>query len=318
MIVFECASCNKKLQVADEHAGKTITCPGCKAKATVPAQPQAAPPSDAVEPDYPPAINSDKSRRAKQDIDAEEPEGDEPGDRPTRRKPSSKGPRPTTKESGAGKMLLYIGGGIAAFVMLVVGGVFCRPCLLGMFFSLGAIKPGQNQPLNPVKKAGQEPPAELVKKLDPQPQPKVFRYVNDDLKVEIVFPRQFQEVAIDGGKTWLCPLEKPNSFMFYYIKLKQPIDINNKAQVKLILDGGRKGGVGVKGKLMEEKDFIMQKAYPARDIEIQNPGETYRVWMVLTPTHFLQIAANGTKEFTDSTEAKQFRASFKFLEDVPN
>ena len=36
MIVFECPSCMMKLQVAEEHAGKTIQCPSCKTMATAP------------------------------------------------------------------------------------------------------------------------------------------------------------------------------------------------------------------------------------------------------------------------------------------
>jgi len=36
MIAFDCPSCKTKLQVADEHAGKTIQCPTCQAMATAP------------------------------------------------------------------------------------------------------------------------------------------------------------------------------------------------------------------------------------------------------------------------------------------
>src|ERR1019366_5632603 len=46
MIVFECPACKKKLQAADEFAGKIIACPNCKAKATVPTQSQAISPAD--------------------------------------------------------------------------------------------------------------------------------------------------------------------------------------------------------------------------------------------------------------------------------
>jgi hypothetical protein len=36
MIVFECPTCQKKLQANDEHVGKSIQCPACKAIAKVP------------------------------------------------------------------------------------------------------------------------------------------------------------------------------------------------------------------------------------------------------------------------------------------
>ena len=46
MLTFECPSCKAKLQVADEHAGKTVQCPTCKSHAAVPTSAEA--PSDAI------------------------------------------------------------------------------------------------------------------------------------------------------------------------------------------------------------------------------------------------------------------------------
>ncbi|HZZ81587.1 MAG TPA: DUF1559 domain-containing protein [Gemmataceae bacterium] len=36
MIIFNCPGCHAKLQVSDEHAGKTMRCPNCKHTATIP------------------------------------------------------------------------------------------------------------------------------------------------------------------------------------------------------------------------------------------------------------------------------------------
>ena len=44
MIVFECPACNRKLTVADGHAGKKMACPNCKGKITIPPDNRAAPP----------------------------------------------------------------------------------------------------------------------------------------------------------------------------------------------------------------------------------------------------------------------------------
>jgi serine/threonine protein kinase len=58
MLAFPCPSCQKKLQVADEHAGKKVKCPGCGQVLTVPVPappPAEAPPPMAVMLSAPPA-----------------------------------------------------------------------------------------------------------------------------------------------------------------------------------------------------------------------------------------------------------------------
>jgi hypothetical protein len=47
MLAFPCSSCQKKLQVGDEHAGKKVKCPGCGQVLTVPVP---APPPAEVPP----------------------------------------------------------------------------------------------------------------------------------------------------------------------------------------------------------------------------------------------------------------------------
>ena len=43
---FACPQCDQKLQTDDAHAGRTVRCPKCNAKVTVPAAPEAAPAPD--------------------------------------------------------------------------------------------------------------------------------------------------------------------------------------------------------------------------------------------------------------------------------
>src|ERR1017187_9501304 len=58
MLAFPCPSCQKKLQVSDEHAGKKVKCPGCGKVSTVPVPappPPEVPPPLAVMLSAPPA-----------------------------------------------------------------------------------------------------------------------------------------------------------------------------------------------------------------------------------------------------------------------
>lgn len=47
-IVTDCPGCGKRLRVADEHAGKTARCPGCRTTYVVPAESAAEPPASAT------------------------------------------------------------------------------------------------------------------------------------------------------------------------------------------------------------------------------------------------------------------------------
>ena len=90
MLTFPCPSCNAKLQVAEEHAGKTVACPECKAKATVP---QTSQPIDAITSALSPASapaaeptavttpeNTKSSKRSRKDRDDDD--DDDRDDRP--------------------------------------------------------------------------------------------------------------------------------------------------------------------------------------------------------------------------------------------
>lgn len=54
MIVFECTACKMKLQVAEEHAGKTIECPGCKTMGFAPHRADVVAEAIAPAPEAPP------------------------------------------------------------------------------------------------------------------------------------------------------------------------------------------------------------------------------------------------------------------------
>ena len=126
MIVFECSSCNKKLQVAEEHAGKTIQCPTCKTKTSVPAapdetavteMPSAEPPSPApatavAKREHARAAKSDRKRDEDDDLDDED-------DRPRKRDDATD----AAKAAGAGM-------GIGMILLIVLGGGGC--CVLGV------------------------------------------------------------------------------------------------------------------------------------------------------------------------------------------
>lgn len=77
MITFECSSCSAKLQVKDEHAGKSIQCPTCKTKTTAPSLKDALPagPVEASATDVttPENVKPKAARRVSQEGDALEP-----------------------------------------------------------------------------------------------------------------------------------------------------------------------------------------------------------------------------------------------------
>jgi hypothetical protein len=76
MIVFECPSCKKSLQVADEHAGKSSVCPQCQHVAAVPVMAEAAaegitatPPPASLANAVTTADNADRPKRRDRDRD---------------------------------------------------------------------------------------------------------------------------------------------------------------------------------------------------------------------------------------------------------
>jgi len=120
MIVFQCPSCNKKLQAAEEHAGKSIACPACKTVAKVPPQADAdgtAITTKAVEASAPPTAvtTPEHSRKAKRGEREDEDE----------RRPRRDRDETPKRGFGVGMVLLIVG---------VVGVSFL--CVLGI---LGAL-----------------------------------------------------------------------------------------------------------------------------------------------------------------------------------
>ncbi|MGL4555794.1 MAG: hypothetical protein ACRC33_31890, partial [Gemmataceae bacterium] len=142
MIRFNCSECDRPFKVADEHAGKSIRCPGCKGVIKVPAEEEEEPappprkrtPAVLSSDDAPPRRkarlqepeeNDDAPRRRRRDEDDED-------DRP-RKKKKKKKPEEVTDSTlflavvlGLGVLFVLLGG-VGFFVkhgaiaMLVVG-----------------------------------------------------------------------------------------------------------------------------------------------------------------------------------------------------
>jgi len=126
MIVFECPSCNAKMQVADEHAGKTIQCPKCKAKVAAPkdeAAPagaiEAAPNAESEPADVEPTAvtKPEHAKGAKKKRPSDEDDADE-DTRPQNRTD----PADAAKAAGVGM-------GAGMVVMIVLGVTGC--CVVG-------------------------------------------------------------------------------------------------------------------------------------------------------------------------------------------
>ena len=120
MLIFECPSCKSKLQVPDEHAGKTIKCPKCQATAKVPL----AEDDDAVEdaavttPENAPAVKK-KAKRRREEPD-EDDEEDDDDDRPRRRRDADDGVSTAAKAGGMSAVVI---------VLAALGFLSCCICL---------------------------------------------------------------------------------------------------------------------------------------------------------------------------------------------
>jgi uncharacterized Zn finger protein (UPF0148 family) len=113
MLTFRCPACDAKLQVADEHAGKTVQCPTCQGMATAP---KPEPAADAITADVPAAPvaadavttpeNAPRSRAGKHDRD-----DDDDDDRDDRRRQPGK----------SGGTAAAVGLGVGAIIAISVG-----------------------------------------------------------------------------------------------------------------------------------------------------------------------------------------------------
>jgi hypothetical protein len=88
MIFFVCPNCKKKLQVADEHAGKTIACPSCNSRATAPSQEEPIAEAALIEPGEPRRERIPKRRRDRDDYDDDDDLDDVRKGRPAAAYPS--------------------------------------------------------------------------------------------------------------------------------------------------------------------------------------------------------------------------------------
>jgi hypothetical protein len=102
--------------------------------------------------------------------------------------------------------------------------------------------------------------------------------------------------------------------MLQFLDLPKALDIENAALVKTTLDGSRNALLKLfKGsKVILDKDFQVNKKYPARDLALEIPDVgIYRVRIILTGPKLYQIILFGPKGYQDSPEAKKFIGSFK-------
>src|SRR5262249_53802274 len=110
MLVFDCPSCQTKMQAAEEHAGKTTVCPKCGARATPPAthairpDPVPAPPAPPPESE-PGAITTPDQARSTRRRDRDDDDDDR---RDVRRRDGSSAAAGAAAGMGVGMVVLIV------------------------------------------------------------------------------------------------------------------------------------------------------------------------------------------------------------------
>ncbi len=139
-------------------------------------------------------------------------------------------------------------------------------------------------------------------------------YSSADHKCEVLFPSKPKEMGDkDSAQALLETMGGKAVYLLQINKFPAAIALDNEAIVGKIMDGGRDALVKTfKAKAPTEKALMIDKKYPARDIDLEVPGlGIYRVRFIVTPTHFYQVTMAGPKDFVDSAESKKFLDSFK-------
>jgi hypothetical protein len=131
-------------------------------------------------------------------------------------------------------------------------------------------------------------------------------------KIEIQFPGKVkEEVGKSGSQFVLETMGGKAAYMLMTSPLPKKIDVTNKDDVKMILDGGRDGTVkGLKGKLLSDKDIKIGK-YPGRAVDVDTTLGLYRARIYLTDSKMIQVIALGPKEFAEGADVKKFMDSLK-------
>jgi hypothetical protein len=142
------------------------------------------------------------------------------------------------------------------------------------------------------------------------------KYAPQGKKFEVVFPDKPMETDIGKGqgKMLILPAEANKAvYIFYHNAFPKEVDVNNKETAETIFKSGLEGGLrSWKGKVLKERAFMVNKAHPAREFEIDAPNiGIIKLQLILTKTEFYQVAVGGTKEFVESAAAKKFVESFK-------
>ena len=142
------------------------------------------------------------------------------------------------------------------------------------------------------------------------------KYAPEGKKFEIVFPGKpnEKEVGKNTGKMLLLPAMNDKAvYIFYHNEFPKEVDVTNKDIAATIFKSGLEGGLRAwKGKVVKEKDFMVNKKHPAKEFEIDAPNiGIIKLQLILTNTEFYQIAIGGSKEFVESADARKFAESFK-------
>jgi hypothetical protein len=141
------------------------------------------------------------------------------------------------------------------------------------------------------------------------------KYAPEGKKFEVSFPGKPTESDIGKGtgKMLLLPAEAGKAvYIFYHNEFPKDVDVSNKDVAATIFKSGLEGGLrSWKGTVTKERDFMVNKMYPAKEFEIDAPNiGIIKLQLILTRTEFYQVAVGGTKEFVNSASAKKFVDSF--------
>jgi hypothetical protein len=142
------------------------------------------------------------------------------------------------------------------------------------------------------------------------------KYSPEGAKFEIVFPDKPMEndLGKGQGKMQLLPADGGKAvYLFYHRLFPKEVDITNKEAVALIVKSGLDAGLeNWKGTVKKEREFMVNKMFPAKEFEIDAPTVgVIKLQLILTKTEFYQVVVGGSKEFVDSEPAKKFIESFK-------
>jgi len=136
-------------------------------------------------------------------------------------------------------------------------------------------------------------------------------------KIETMFPGKPKLDETKNRTEYLLEtMDKKAAYMLMITPLGEKVDLDKEELVTKMLDKGRDGAVTeLKGKLKADKAVKVGK-FPGRAIDVEAAPELglYRSRFYLTPTHMVQVAVFGPKEFAEGKDATKFLDSLKIGE----